>query len=122
MTTTNSISNNYTGEVSKIEKRQQTMRNDPFGQCYLRDECAVFDYNAWDDVDWTEEKEAEIHQTIQAQLADAVPESVSLSLLENPKDRWEAFFETHNNKFFMDRKWLSREFSELFVRPKDNQN
>ncbi|KAL3106171.1 hypothetical protein niasHT_016858 [Heterodera trifolii] len=120
MTTTNSISNNYTGEVSKIEKRQQTMRNDPFGQRYLRDECAVFDYNAWDDVDWPEEKEAEIHQTIQAQMADAVPESVSLSLLENPKDRWEAFFETHNNKFFMDRKWLSREFSELFVRPKDN--
>ncbi|KAL3109100.1 hypothetical protein niasHT_012662 [Heterodera trifolii] len=61
--------------MSKTEKRQQTMRNDPFGQRYLRDECAVFDYNAWDDVDWPEEKEAEINQTIQAQMADAVPES-----------------------------------------------
>ncbi|KAL3106906.1 hypothetical protein niasHT_010821 [Heterodera trifolii] len=85
MTTTNSISNNYTGEVSKIEKRQQTMRNDPFGQRYLRDECAVFDYNAWDDVNWPEEKKAEIHQTIQAQLADAVPESVSLTIFHGPE-------------------------------------
>ncbi|KAL3106476.1 hypothetical protein niasHT_011853 [Heterodera trifolii] len=39
MTTTNNISNNSTtDEMSKIEKRQQTMRNDPFGQRYLRDD------------------------------------------------------------------------------------
>lgn len=89
-------------------------RDDPFGQRYLRDEGAVFEYNAWDDVDWSEEKEAEIQQTIKAQMASPVPENVALDLLENPRERWEAFFEKHNNKFFMDRKWLAREFPELY--------
>uniref|UniRef100_A0A914HWZ8 Large ribosomal subunit protein mL44 n=1 Tax=Globodera rostochiensis TaxID=31243 RepID=A0A914HWZ8_GLORO len=101
-------------------ENSRPLRDDPFGQRYLRDECAVFDYNAWDDVDWPEEREAEIQRTIQAQLVDAVPESVSLGLLQNPKERWESFFETHSNKFFMDRKWLTREFPELFSRPQED--
>lgn len=101
-------------ELSNRNQSKRPPRDDPFGQRYLRDEDAVFDYNAWDDVDWSEDREIEIQQTLQSHLASRVSEEEVQELLKTPEQSWDAFYETHSNKFFMDRKWLTREFPELF--------
>jgi tRNAThr (cytosine32-N3)-methyltransferase len=98
--------------MSEHCKRPQ--RNDPFGQRYLRDEEAVFDFNAWDNVDWPEEKDQEIREILTSQKACPVPEDEAFEIMHSPGKQWEDFYRTHDNKFFMDRKWLTREFPELF--------
>jgi tRNAThr (cytosine32-N3)-methyltransferase len=91
-----------------------TRRSDPFGQRFLRDEATVFDHNAWDNVEWPEEKEEEIGRILNSQGGCPVPPEDAFELLDTPATQWEAFYQTHNNKFFMDRKWIAREFPELF--------
>lgn len=89
-------------------------RENPFGQRSLCDMEKVFDYNAWDNVDWPEGTEEEIFKTLQLQKETSVTSAVATDLLKTPEKCWEAFYQKHSNRFFMDRKWLIREFSELF--------
>lgn len=86
---------------------------DQFGQRYLRDEEAVFEFNAWDDVEWPEEKEQEALETIERQRAKPVPDEEVPTLIHEADAKWEEFYSTHTNRFFMDRKWIAREFPEL---------
>ncbi|KAL7074666.1 hypothetical protein ACQ4LE_005970 [Meloidogyne hapla] len=85
-----------------------------FGQRFLNDETRVFEYNAWDDVDWPIEKEEEIQKTIELQQSHPVDDKIVANLLETPNEQWESFYLSHGSKFFMNRKWVMREFSELF--------
>uniref|UniRef100_A0A915P8C5 SAM-dependent MTase RsmB/NOP-type domain-containing protein n=1 Tax=Meloidogyne floridensis TaxID=298350 RepID=A0A915P8C5_9BILA len=85
-----------------------------FGQRFLNDETRVFEYNAWDDVDWPDEKEKEIKNTIELQQSHPVDDKIVADLLDTPNKQWETFYLSHGNKFFMNRKWVIREFSELF--------
>ncbi|KAH7702457.1 Methyltransferase-like protein [Aphelenchoides avenae] len=87
--------------------------SDQFGQRYLRDEDAVFEFNAWDDVEWPEEKEQEALETIERQKAKPVPDEEVPMLIHEADAKWEEFYSTHTNRFFMDRKWIAREFPEL---------
>jgi len=88
----------------------------PFGQRYLKDKEAVFEHNAWDNVEWPEEKQEEVLQTIEMQKSAPVDELEAMNLTEKPDVKWDSFYRSHNNKFFMDRKWLLREFPEMFNR------
>lgn len=85
-----------------------------FGQRYLNDETSVFNNNAWDNVDWPEEKEAEALETIERQKLTPVSSENIDKLRTAAGKYWEAFYNNHNNKFFMDRKWVAREFPEIF--------
>nr|CAD2145141.1 unnamed protein product [Meloidogyne enterolobii] len=101
----------------KISNKKQDVDLDKesiFGQRFLNDETRVFEYNAWDDVDWPDEKEKEIKNTIELQQSHPVDDKIVADLLDTPNKQWETFYLSHGNKFFMNRKWVIREFSELF--------
>src|SRR4051812_22508150 len=100
--------------MSETDKLARPPREDPFGQRYLRDESTVFEYNAWDNVEWPEEQEILVQQKIEKQKSEAIDEAKAESLIVQPANQWESFYTTHENNFFKDRMWLTREFPELF--------
>ncbi len=81
-----------------------------FGQRFLREDTDVFQHNAWDNVDWPEWKQKEAMKIVEEQKRSPVDESTASQLLTAPKTQWEQFYGTHTDKFFMDRKWVGREF------------
>lgn len=95
-------------------KNWDIQKQDKFGQRYLRDESVVFEYNAWDDVEWPKEKEKEIQEKLRHQRTYPTQEDIASELLKKPEQQWDIFYQAHKNKFFMDRKWLNHEFPELF--------
>ncbi|PIO55702.1 hypothetical protein TELCIR_22910, partial [Teladorsagia circumcincta] len=88
-------------------------RCNPFGTRYLTDESRVWEHNAWDNVDWSEEMKKDAHRVIETQKQQAVDASKAEELIGNPEKQWDAFYSQHNNNFFKDRRWLLKEFPEL---------
>ena len=84
-----------------------------FGTRYLDAPGRVFEHNAWDDVEWSEEQLEEAEKKI------AFNSTVSLSALEvekqnaNAAKAWHAFYQQHQDNFFKDRNWLLTSFPEL---------
>lgn len=97
-----------------MEVKQEDINK--FGQRYLNNQEAVFEYNAWDNVEWPEEKLEEALKVIETQKLSPVEENEVRLLVENADRKWEEFYQKHERKFFMDRKWLVREFPEIFER------
>ena len=85
-----------------------------FGTRYLRTEAAIYEHNAWDDVEMPAEKVAEIERIIDGQRANGVDEKRAQELLQAGEQPWDVFYERHASGFFKDRKWLVREFPEVF--------
>lgn len=99
----------------KVTKQHVDLEKESiFGQRFLNDDTRVFEYNAWDDVDWPAEKEEEIQKTIGLQKLHPVDFKIVNHLLDTANEQWESFYISHGKKFFMNRKWVLREFSELF--------
>ena len=84
-----------------------------FGNRYLTDETNVFQHNAWDKVQWTEEQEKEAKAVIARQLESKLPDEDQTVLLNEAASFWDKFYDKHENKFFKDRHWLFTEFPEL---------
>ncbi|KAK6018716.1 methyltransferase domain protein [Ostertagia ostertagi] len=80
---------------------------------YLTDESRVWEHNAWDNVDWSEEMKKDAHRVIETQKQQAVDISKAEELIGNPEKQWDAFYSQHSNNFFKDRRWLLKEFPEL---------
>lgn len=97
--------------MSSTSNNNKIMNENLFGQRYLENENSVFEYNAWDNVDWPVEKELEAQAIIEDQKLSAVLNSEELESLSFQK--WNDFYSTHTNRFFMNRNWIAREFSEL---------
>ncbi|VDN28189.1 unnamed protein product [Gongylonema pulchrum] len=91
-----------------------------FGTRYLTDESEVFMHNAWDDVRWNSEQEAEAHRRIVGQKQAIVTVEEAEMLRKNPAEQWEIFYRKHSNKFFMNRNWLLTEFPELNVEQRES--
>jgi len=82
-----------------------------FGTRYLVDADKVFEHNAWDNVEWSEEHvEAAVAKVVEQKEHPVVNAD---EFLECPADQWEKFYNVHNRNFFMDRNWLLKEFPEL---------
>ncbi|XP_032598817.1 methyltransferase-like protein isoform X1 [Drosophila grimshawi] len=83
------------------------------GQRILSDAREVFEFNAWDHVQWDAEQE----QAAQA----AVEQNSTVKMSEDQRERfqsdapkfWDSFYGIHDNRFFKDRHWLFTEFPEL---------
>ena len=90
-----------------------------FGTRFLDTPGRVFEHNAWDDVEWSEEQKEEAEKKI------ALNSAVSLSVSELEKQNassaksWHAFYQQHNDSFFKDRNWLLSSFPELAIPPQD---
>jgi SAM-dependent methyltransferase len=86
-----------------------------YGTRYLLDRSKIFDFNAWDDVEWDEEQEREARSKVEANSEVKFPNTV-VEKYENEADKyWDAFYDVHTNRFFKDRHWLFTEFPELAV-------
>jgi hypothetical protein len=98
---------------------RRPVREDLFGQRYLNDEDDVFKHNAWDEVEFPDEKIREINEILERQRSSAVEDEKSVEIVESTNKSWDDFYGRHLNKFFMDRKWLIKEFSEIGAEPAD---
>ncbi|KAI6226184.1 SAM-MT-RSMB-NOP domain-containing protein [Aphelenchoides fujianensis] len=96
------------------------VREGGFGQRFLEDEAEVFSFNAFDDVDWPAEVEAEFQRIIETQREAPISEEEAKALREAAGDKWEEFYLRNKQNFFMDRKWLTREFAEI-CKPREDK-
>jgi len=85
-----------------------------FGSRVLKDPADVFEHNAWDHVEWTEEMEQFARERIQLQQNAAQPVDTE-HLVKDAAKHWDEFYTKNETKFFKDRHWLTIEFPELFV-------
>ncbi|KAJ3290218.1 Methyltransferase-like protein 2-A [Borealophlyctis nickersoniae] len=85
-----------------------------FGSRFLTDEDAVFDFNAWDNVEWGEEQEQEAREVIAKQASAKVDDETREKYDREAAGFWDEFYSRNTNKFFKDRHWLRIEFPELF--------
>ncbi|CAG7823125.1 unnamed protein product, partial [Allacma fusca] len=79
----------------------------------LTDATAVFQHNAWDNVEWNEEMEAQAQDAISKNTKTVMEQEKVEALEKEADENWNKFYEIHQNKFFKDRNWLFTEFPEL---------
>ncbi|CAH8659016.1 unnamed protein product [Heterobilharzia americana] len=85
-----------------------------FGCRYLTDANDVFEHNAWDVVQWTEQQENTAKEMILLNSSKRLSEDSQDKLELLSQEYWDKFYSHHKDKFFKDRKWMEKEFSELF--------
>ncbi|RKO83833.1 S-adenosyl-L-methionine-dependent methyltransferase, partial [Blyttiomyces helicus] len=91
-----------------------------FGTRNLKDEDDVFDFNAWDNVEWDEEQETEALAKIEKQALAKVSDEMREKYDSEAPQMWDQFYSKNTNRFFKDRHWLRLEFPEIFANlPKD---
>ncbi|XP_027283673.1 tRNA N(3)-methylcytidine methyltransferase METTL2A isoform X5 [Cricetulus griseus] len=93
-------------EVQDGKRRQ-------FGNRFLSDPARVFHYNAWDNVEWSEEQAAAAERKVQENSSQRVSPEKQVDYEVNAHKYWNDFYKIHENGFFKDRHWLFTEFPEL---------
>ncbi|XP_075032999.1 tRNA N(3)-cytidine methyltransferase METTL2-like [Mixophyes fleayi] len=89
------------------EKRPQ------FGNRHLKDPSKVFQHNAWDNVQWSEEQESAAREKVLENSFHPVPPEQQEEYENKANNFWDKFYTIHENRFFKDRQWLFTEFPEL---------
>ncbi|CAO1388212.1 unnamed protein product [Diamesa hyperborea] len=93
-----------------MDKRPQ------FGNRFLNadaDETTVFEHNAWDNVEWSDEQKLEAEESVKKNSEKKFTDEQIKDLEEVQSKNWDKFYEIHTNRFFKDRHWLFTEFPEL---------
>ncbi|KAK9745795.1 Methyltransferase domain [Popillia japonica] len=83
------------------------------GSRYLVNKTRVFEFNAWDDVEWDDKQEAEALKKVQLNSVIKFSEDEINKYEDDANKFWNSFYDIHANKFFKDRHWLFTEFPEL---------
>lgn len=101
------------------EDEEHVQQNDASSVVDLK--AALWQHNAWDDLQWTPAMEAQAESIIQAQQHQQ--KQKEKDIIKEPLEEgreWDKFYCTHDRWFFKDRKWLAAEFPELFPPSSDN--
>ncbi|TPX37161.1 hypothetical protein SmJEL517_g00899 [Synchytrium microbalum] len=85
-----------------------------FGSRVLTDETRMMDFNAWDQVEWTEEQESHALAQIEKQSSYSMPVELQDKYEQDASTFWDQFYKMNQDKFFKERNWLRVEFPELF--------
>ncbi|CED83267.1 Predicted methyltransferase [Phaffia rhodozyma] len=88
-------------------------RPEGWGTRVLQDEDQVFTMNAWDHAPPPEDLDERAEAVKQVQREHQVSDLMKDVYNKNPASFWDRFYNTHNENFFKDRKWLRLEFPEL---------
>ncbi|KAM6904792.1 serine/threonine-protein kinase tousled-like 2 [Xenentodon cancila] len=83
-----------------------------FGTRFLTDPRQVFQHNAWDNVEWTDEQEEAAKKKVLENSLPLPPEKQE-EYDSQANEYWNEFYTIHENRFFKDRHWLFTEFPEL---------
>uniref|UniRef100_A0A8C5PIG2 Methyltransferase type 12 domain-containing protein n=1 Tax=Leptobrachium leishanense TaxID=445787 RepID=A0A8C5PIG2_9ANUR len=89
-----------------------------FGNRLLNDPSKVFQHNAWDNVQWSEDQEAVARKKVEENSCQPVPPEKQEEYENKASSFWDDFYTIHENKFFKDRHWLFTEFPELYSQVK----
>ncbi|XP_069761183.1 tRNA N(3)-methylcytidine methyltransferase METTL2 isoform X2 [Narcine bancroftii] len=84
-----------------------------FGNRFLTDPGQVFQHNAWDNVEWTEEQEATARKKVEENCTEILSSEKMAEYENRANGYWNDFYKIHENRFFKDRHWLFTEFPEL---------
>ncbi|KAJ3021790.1 hypothetical protein HKX48_007761 [Thoreauomyces humboldtii] len=105
----------------EAEKKQLSCLSE-FGSRALTSEADVYDFNAWDKVEWGSEQEAAALERIAKQAEAKVSDDLRIKVDEEAPQMWDAFYTKNTNRFFKDRNWLRIEFPEIFENlPKESE-
>ncbi|EDV27202.1 Methyltransferase-like protein 2-A [Trichoplax sp. H2] len=90
-----------------------TDRRPRFGNRILENPSKVFEHNAWDNVDWSDEMEEEGRRRVSENSKEQVSADLQMKYENECDIFWNNFYKIHQNRFFKDRHWLFTEFPEL---------
>lgn len=85
----------------------------PLGSRILTNHDDIFKHNMWDHVQWTEEDREIARQKAEENSCVQIPLNEQGKFITAACQCWDQFYETHQDKFFKDRRWLFLEFPEL---------
>lgn len=103
-----------TGEAPLIlpDSDSEEGKRPQFGTRFLTDPRQIFQHNAWDNVEWTEEQESAAKKKV-LENSQPLPPEKQEEFDAKANEFWNEFYTIHENRFFKDRHWLFTEFPEL---------
>ncbi|XP_036337405.1 methyltransferase-like protein isoform X1 [Rhagoletis pomonella] len=90
------------------------------GGRFLNNPRDVYEFNAWDNVEWDDEQERAALAAVSKNSTEKMKAEDKEKFQTDADKFWDSFYGVHQNRFFKDRHWLFTEFTELAAPQTDN--
>ncbi|TPX60377.1 hypothetical protein PhCBS80983_g01790 [Powellomyces hirtus] len=117
--TDTSLSTTLSGGLPPRKREEESRKKEvssvaDFGTRFLANDEEVYNFNAWDNVEWDSEQEANALELVAKQAQKKVPDELRIKYDKEAPQMWDQFYTNNTNRFFKDRHWLRIEFPEIF--------